>query len=116
LGHENQRHESPHECPDDRPTFRLNQTVDATTLRKKFSVVIKAGFAAPAMAAVTGFIELILQHDCVKHPDFRDVRHGEYTHAYPALASLIQAARRHIRSAQDLQTVDRHFDWMQDAH
>jgi hypothetical protein len=61
-------------------------------------------------------LEPILQHDCVKHPDFRDVAGHERIHTRLSRSGFTHpgGSQANLFSSQDQQTVDRHFDWMQD--
>ena len=97
--------------------FRLNQTVDATTLRKKILCGYQGWFRCPGdggnqwihwsrststIASNTLTFEM--------WPDM-----SEYTHSYPAAGfSYPGGAQAYLFSSQDQQTVDRHFDWMMD--
>lgn len=98
--------------------FRLNQTVDATSLRKKVLCGYQGWFRCPGdggnqwihwsrststIASNTLTFEM--------WPDM-----GEYTHQYPAgNFTYPGGAQAYLFSSQDQQTVDRHFDWMMDS-
>jgi hypothetical protein len=98
--------------------FRLNQTVDATTLRKKVLCGYQGWFRCPGDGASqwihwSRFTSTIASNTLTFEmwPDM-----SEYTHQYAAGSFTYPGgAQAYLFSSQDPQTVDKHFDWMLDA-
>src|SRR5258708_36005914 len=97
--------------------FRLNQTVDATTLRKKVMCGYQGWFRCPG----DGGSQWIhwsrnssqITTNTLTFEMWPDM--SEYTNKYPAPGFTYPGgAQAYLFSSQDQQTVDRHFDWMQD--
>jgi hypothetical protein len=101
--------------------FRLNRTVDATTLHKKVLVGYQGWFRA------AGDGDARWDHwnrdwltpprtnklDWITFEMWPDV--SEYTNKYPVAGFTYPGgAQAYLFSAQDQQTVDKHFDWMQE--
>jgi hypothetical protein len=97
--------------------FRLNQTVDATTLRKKVLCGYQGWFRCPGDGG-SQWIHWSRSSNTISTntltfemwPDM-----SQYTHAYPAPGFTHPGgSQAFLFSSQDAQTVDRHFDWMQE--
>ncbi|SRR6266568_4781654 len=97
--------------------FRLNQTVDTTTLRKKVMCGYQGWFRCPGDGG-SQWIHWSRNSGQITTntltfemwPDMSD-----YTNKYPAPGfTYPSGAQAYLFSSQDQQTVDRHFDWMQD--
>jgi hypothetical protein len=97
--------------------FRLNQTVDATTLHKKVMCGYQGWFRCPG----DGGSQWIhwsrsssqITTNTLTFEMWPDM--SEYTNKYPAPGFTYPGgAQSYLFSSQDQQTVDRHFDWMQD--
>jgi hypothetical protein len=97
--------------------FRLNQTVDSTTLHKKVLCGYQGWFRCPGDGAnqwihwsrsTTQIASNTLTFEM--WPDM-----SEYTNKYPAPGFTYPGgAQAYLFSSHDQQTVDRHFEWMQD--
>src|ERR1039458_6601661 len=101
--------------------FRLNQTVDATTLHKKVLVGYQGWFRAGGDGGTEWdhwnrdwlTPPRTNKLDWITFEMWPDV--SEYTNKY-AVPGFTYAggAQAYLFSAQDQQTVDKHFDWMQE--
>jgi hypothetical protein len=97
--------------------FRLNQTVDTTTLHKKVLCGYQGWFQCPGDGGSSWFHWSSSQSQITTStltfemwPDMTD-----YTNKYPAPGfKLPGGAQAYLFSPQAAQTVDKHFDWMQD--
>ncbi len=97
--------------------FRLNQTVDTTTLRKKVMCGYQGWFRCPGDGGSSWFHWSSSQSQITTNtltfdmwPDM-----SEYTNQHPAPGFTYPGgAQAYLFSPQDRQTVDKHFDWMLD--
>jgi hypothetical protein len=97
--------------------FRLNQTVDATTLHKKVLCGYQGWFRCPGDGGSQWIhwsrSTSTIASNTLTFEMWPDM--SEYTHKYAAPAFTYPGgAQAYLFSAYDQQTVDRHFDWMQD--
>jgi len=97
--------------------FRLNQTVDTTTLHKKVLCGYQGWFRCPGDGASQWIhwsrSTSMIASNTLTFEMWPDM--SEYTHSYPAPGFTHPGgAQAYLFSSQDQQTVDRHFDWMQD--
>jgi hypothetical protein len=97
--------------------FRLNQTVDATTLRKKVLCGYQGWFRCPGDGGSQWIhwsrSTSTIASNTLTFEMWPDM--SEYTNKYPAPGFTYPGgAQAHLFSSQDRQTVDRHFDWMLD--
>ena len=97
--------------------FRLNQTVDATTLRKKVLCGYQGWFRCPGDGGSQWFhwsrSGSTIASNTLTFEMWPDM--SEYTHSYPAPGFTYPGgSQASLFSSRDQQTVDRHFDWMQD--
>ena len=97
--------------------FRLNQTVDATTLRKKVLCGYQGWFRCPGDGGSQWIhwsrSASTIASNTLTFEMWPDM--SEYTHAYPAPGFTYPGgAQAYLFSSHDQQTVDRHFDWMMD--
>jgi hypothetical protein len=97
--------------------FRLNQTVDATTLRKKVLCGYQGWFRCPGDGGSQWIhwsrSTSTIASNTLTFEMWPDM--SEYTHAYAASGFTHPGgSQANLFSSQDQQTVDRHFDWMQD--
>ncbi len=97
--------------------FRLNQTVDATTLHKKVLCGYQGWFRCPGDGGSQWIhwsrSSSTIASNTLTFEMWPDM--SEYTHAYPAPGfTYPDGSQAYLFSSQDQQTVDRHFDWMQD--
>jgi hypothetical protein len=97
--------------------FRLNQTVDATTLHKKVLCGYQGWFRCPGDGGSQWIhwsrSTSTIASNTLTFEMWPDM--SEYTHSYPAPGFTHPGgAQAYLFSSQDQQTVDRHFDWMQD--
>jgi hypothetical protein len=97
--------------------FRLNQTVDVTSMHKKVMCGYQGWFRCPGDGG-SQWIHWSRSGSTIASntltfemwPEMR-----EYTHAYPAPGfTYPDGTQAYLFSSQDKQTVDRHFDWMLD--
>lgn len=98
--------------------FRLNQTVDATTLRKKVLCGYQGWFRCPGDGAGQWIhwsrSTSTIASNTLTFEMWPEM--SEYTHQYPAGAFTYPGgAQAYLFSSQDQQTVDKHFDWMLDV-
>ena len=98
--------------------FRLNQTVDATTLRKKVLCGYQGWFRCPGDGGSQWIhwsrSASTIASNTLTFEMWPDM--SEYTRAYPAPGFTYPGgSQASLFSSQDPQTVDRHFDWMQDC-
>src|SRR5688572_22974377 len=101
----------------DEQFFRLNQTVDATTLRKKVLCGYQGWFRCPGDGGSQWIhwsrSSSTIASNTLTFEMWPDM--SEYTNQYPASSFTYPGgAQAHLFSSHDQQTVDRHFDWMQD--
>jgi hypothetical protein len=99
--------------------FRLNQTVDATTLRRKVMCGYQGWFKCPGdsgggsswfhwSSSQSQFTSNTITFEM--WPDM-----SEYANRYPAGSfTYPDGSQAQLFSPQDRQAVDKHFDWMQD--
>jgi len=97
--------------------FRLNQTVEASTLRNKVLCGYQGWFRCPGDGGSQWIhwsrSTSTIASNTLTFEMWPDM--SEYTHAYPAPGFTYPGgAQASLFSSQDQQTVDRHFDWMQD--
>ena len=97
--------------------FRLNQTVDATTLRKKVLCGYQGWFRCPGDGGSKWIhwsrSSSTIASNTLTFEMWPDM--SEYTHQYAAPGFTHPGgAQAYLFSSQDQQTVDRHFDWMMD--
>jgi hypothetical protein len=97
--------------------FRLNQTVDATTLRNKVLCGYQGWFRCPGDGGSQWIhwsrSTSTIASNTLTFEMWPDM--SEYTHSYPAPGFTYPGGSpASLFSSQDQQTVDRHFDWMQD--
>jgi len=97
--------------------FRLNQTVDATTLRKKVLCGYQGWFRCPGDGGSQWIhwsrSSTTIASNTLTFEMWPDM--SEYTHQYPAPGFTHPGgAQAYLFSSYDQQTVDRHFDWMLD--
>ncbi len=101
--------------------FRLNQRVDASTLHKKVLCGYQGWFRSGGDGGNEWdhwnrdwFVPPATNRlDWITFEMWPDV--SEYTNQYPVTGfTLPGGAQAYLYSAQDQQTVDKHFDWMQD--
>ena len=97
--------------------FRLNQTVDATTLHKKVLCGYQGWFRCPGDGGSQWIhwsrSSSTIASNTLTFEMWPDM--SEYTNKYPAPGFTYPGgAQAYLFSSQDQQTVDRHFDWMLD--
>lgn len=97
--------------------FRLNQTVDATTLHKKVLCGYQGWFRCPGDGASQWIhwsrSTSTIASNTLTFEMWPDM--SEYTHKYAAPGFTHPGGTQaYLFSSQDQQTVDRHFDWMMD--
>jgi len=97
--------------------FRLNETVDATTLRKKVLCGYQGWFRCPGDGGSQWIhwsrSSSTIASNTLTFEMWPDT--SEYTHTYSAPGfTYPDGSQSYLFSSQDPQTVDRHFDWMQD--
>jgi len=95
--------------------FRLNQTVDASTLRKKVLCGYQGWFSCPGDGGSQWIhwsrSSSTIAPSTLSFEMWPDM--SEYTHAYAAPGfTYPDGSQAYLFSSQDQQTVDRHFDWM----
>ncbi len=95
--------------------FRLNQTVDATTLHKKVLCGYQGWFRCPGDGGSQWIhwsrSSSTIASNTLTFEMWPDM--SEYSHAYPAPGfTYPDGSQAYLFSSQDQQTVDRHFDWM----
>lgn len=97
--------------------FRLNQTVDATSLHKKVLCGYQGWFRAPGDGGSQWFhwsrSSSTIAPNTLTFEMWPEM--SEYTNQYPAPGfTYPDGSQAYLFSSQDRQTVDRHFDWMLD--
>ena len=97
--------------------FRLNQTVDATTLHKKVLCGYQGWFRCPGDSSSQWIhwsrSSSTIAPNTLTFEMWPEM--SEYTSQYPAPGfTYPSGAQAFLFSSQDQQTVDRHFDWMLD--
>jgi hypothetical protein len=97
--------------------FRLNQTVDATTLHKKVLCGYQGWFRCPGDGLSSWFhwssSQSQLTTSTLTFEMWPDM--SEYSNKYAAPGFTYPGgAQAYLFSPQDQQTVDKHFDWMMD--
>ena len=95
--------------------FRLNQTVDATTLHKKVLCGYQGWFRCPGDGGSQWIhwsrSSSTIASNTLTFEMWPDM--SEYTNKYPAPGfTYPDGAQAYLFSSQDQQAVDRHFDWM----
>jgi hypothetical protein len=98
--------------------FRLNQTVDTTTLHKKVLCGYQGWFSCPGDPTVNHWFhwsdsQTTIASNTLTFEMWPDMT--EYTNQYAAPGFTYPGgAQAYLFSSQDQQTVDTHFNWMQD--
>ncbi len=97
--------------------FRLNQTVDATTLHKKVLCGYQGWFRCPGDGGSQWIhwsrSSSTIASNTLTFEMWPEM--SEYTNQYPAPGfTYPDGSQAYLFSSQDQQTVDRHFDWMLD--